>query len=123
MLKTRCPSCHIVDLEAENARLQTRVEEAEQRLSEKTDLWDGAFREIEALAKTFLAERDDYKALAKLLREKLDSFGVAHTDGVWHLWTCEAGFIDDVREMCEDDCAEIAALIAMTPDEAREKEG
>ncbi len=51
---------------AENARLQAALEEAQQRLSEKTDSWDGAFREIEALAKTFLADRDRYKALAEI---------------------------------------------------------
>ncbi len=62
----------------------------------------------------FLANIPETAAREAALWEKLNSFGVAHTDGVWHLHTCDAGFIDGEREACEDDCAEIAALLADT---------
>ncbi len=55
--------------------------------------------------------------LVNELRDKLNSFGRVALEeernpGEWHLWTCEAGYIDGVRESCEDDCAETAALLA-----------
>ena len=59
------------------------------------------------------------KERIKLLWDKLDSFGIfckkeLGGDDKWHLHTCEAGFINGVRESCEDDCAEIAAILKKT---------
>ncbi|KKN21872.1 hypothetical protein LCGC14_0921010 [marine sediment metagenome] len=56
------------------ARLQEQVKEAEERLSERIDSWDTAFRGIEAVAKTLLTERNEAKALAERLTEALDAW-------------------------------------------------
>ena len=61
MLKTRCPSCHIVDLEAENARLQEQVKEADEVVVLAVAALHERVREVDLLKR----ERDDYKALAE----------------------------------------------------------
>jgi len=67
MLKTRCPSCHIVDLEAENARLQARVMEAS--VSDYSAYWEHLIGQ----------ERDRYKALAERRGEALEEMGCERT--------------------------------------------
>ncbi len=54
-----------------------------------------------------LVERQG-KKLATFGRQSLPS---ERTQG-WHLWTCEAGFINGEPEPCEDDCTEIAIIVA-----------
>ncbi|KKM65189.1 hypothetical protein LCGC14_1493880 [marine sediment metagenome] len=78
------------------------------------------------LARTRLnvATRKQLRPLLNLvgrLGEKLSTFGLALPgENVWHLHTCEAGYINGERETCEDDCGDIAAIVA---DYQQAKEG
>ena len=61
------------NLEAENARLQARVEEAEARVEEADDA-AGMFQLQMRAAMLIKDERDGYKALAERRKEALDAW-------------------------------------------------
>ena len=61
---------HVDELQAENARLQTRVEEADEVMGLAVAALNERVQEVDLLKR----ERDDYKALAKRLNEALDAW-------------------------------------------------
>ena len=76
-------------LKAERDALQARVEEAEGERDDwkaaqvaRVQDWDTRFREIEELAKRFLVERDEARALAERRKEALVQIESMTTDYV-----------------------------------------